>query len=74
MDRAVYRPKTRGELLDKLKAGVPCEVVSRLASMTDIMLRGWLEFEDYIITSSENPGWSIFVPQKKEEQCSQLSS
>ena len=54
------RPKTRGELLNLLKEGVACEVVSYTASMTAILLKGWLEFSSFTVRPSENIGWSVF--------------
>jgi len=54
------RPTTRGELLEKLKAGTACEVATSVAAMTGIMLSGWLGFDKYTIRPSENKGWSVF--------------
>lgn len=65
---SIYRPRTRGELRDKLQAGVPCEVAAYVASMTDIMLRGWLKFDAFTVCQSPNDGWVIFMPTKKGEQ------
>ncbi len=59
------RPETRGELVRKLKQGIPCEVVSSNAEITSIMLRGWLDFYDFSVKPSVNPGWSIFEYKKK---------
>jgi len=59
-----FRPKTRGELRDKLKNGVVCEVVAHNAGFTKLMLNGWLEFKDFTIRLSENIGWSVFEPTK----------
>ena len=59
-----HRPKTRGELKDKLKEGVECEVVTTNASVT-MHLLAWLDLwndEHYTIRQSENEGWSVFVP------------
>lgn len=36
----ITRPKTRGELAERLKAGESCEVVEYVSEMTSIMLRG----------------------------------
>ncbi|MFA5375927.1 MAG: hypothetical protein WC455_09310 [Dehalococcoidia bacterium] len=65
---SIYRPKTRGELRDKLQAGVPCEVAAYVASMTDIMLRGWLRFDAFTVCQSPNDGWAIFMPDKVQPQ------
>lgn len=59
------RPKTRGELRDLLKADVACEVVTDVVPMTEILLRGWLQFPYYTVRPSENEGWSVF---EKAEQ------
>lgn len=64
------RPKTRGELRDKLKAGMTCEIPSYLASMTSIMLRGWLEFEDFTTMPSENKGRTLFLPTVPAQETS----
>lgn len=61
---AYHRPKTRGELRDKLKEGVLCEVVASNTSITSHML-AWMDFWeniDYSVRSSENNGWDVFVP------------
>ena len=55
-----HRPKTRGELRDKLSEGIDCEVVSYVSEMTETMLRGWLNFEDFIAIPSGNEGWTLF--------------
>jgi hypothetical protein len=54
------RPKTRGELRDLLKDGIPCEVVSSNVSITSALLRGWLDFDSFTFRQSETPGWSVF--------------
>ncbi len=59
-----YRPETRGELLNKLKEGISCEVAGFVAPMTKIMLEGWLGFSDFTIQNSHNQGWKIFIPVK----------
>jgi len=57
----IYRPKTRGELLEKLKQGVRCEVVSSNEEITSICLDGWLKFQgQYKVYPSENNGWVIY--------------
>ncbi len=64
------RPKTRGELRDKLKDGITCEVAEYVAESTAILLDGWLNFDDFSINNSDNQGWVLFVPRKsiKETQ------
>jgi len=57
-----YRPKTRGELKEKLQEGISCEVASHVVSMTNIMLRGWGEFDSFDTKPSENEGWTIYYP------------
>ena len=57
----VFRPKTRGELLDKLKQGIKCEVVASNEEITSICLDGWLKFAGkYKTYPSENVGWVIY--------------
>lgn len=57
----IVKPKTRGELLDKLKEGIKCEVVTSNVEITSIMLDGWLKFKgQYKTYPSENEGWTIF--------------
>jgi len=59
-----YRPQTRGELRDKLKEGVQCEVVTDSVAFTKIALAGWLDFDAFTIHPSENTGWMVFSPNK----------
>jgi hypothetical protein len=59
------RPLTRGELAQRLKAGECCEVVGYVEEMTSIMLRGWLDMEDFTVTQSSNPGWVIYRPNNQ---------
>lgn len=60
----MIRPKTRGELKNKLKEGISCEVPSYYAEMMATMLRGWSKFDDFIYyASEENIGWHIFEPK-----------
>ena len=61
-DNKYPRPKTRGELVDLLKAGKTCEVASQAASTTTIMVNGWLDYADFTVEPSPNIGWSLFVP------------
>jgi len=61
MNNSICRPKTRGELLNKLKEGIKCEVVSSNEEITSIMLDGWLKCEGkYKTYPSENDGWVIY--------------
>jgi hypothetical protein len=56
-----FRPKTRGELLDKLKEGIKCEVVASNEEITSILLDGWLKFAGkYKTYPSSNEGWVIY--------------
>jgi len=54
------RPRTRGELMNKLSDGIDCEVAADVAEMTASMLRGWLEFKEFTVRPSCNKGWMIF--------------
>ena len=56
------RPATRGELRDKLRNGVACEVAAHVAEMTGMMLRGWLDFDAFTVRPSDNAGWTLFEP------------
>lgn len=56
-----FRPKTRGELLEKLKQGIKCEVVASNEQITSICLDGWLKFQGrYRTLYSPNIGWIIY--------------
>ena len=59
------RPKTRGELRDKLKEGIQCEVASHTAEITSILVQGWLEFNNFSVRPSKNRGWSLFTPTER---------
>jgi hypothetical protein len=54
------RPHTRGELVSKLRVGIPCEVVADNVSITQTLIDGWLDPPPYIVRPSENDGWMIF--------------
>jgi hypothetical protein len=59
----IFRPKTRGELLEKLKAGVKCEVLASDEEITSICLDGWLNFAGrYKTYPSQNIEWIIYEP------------
>lgn len=58
----LVRPSTRGELARRLKNGERCEVAAHVAEMTSIMLRGWLDYENFTVTESPNRGWVIYGP------------
>jgi len=62
---SIHRPKTRGELRDKLREGTECEIPMDNALFTSNLLKGWLEFHDFSIELSPNEGWAIFKPTKK---------
>lgn len=55
-----YRPSTRGELRDKILEGVPCEIVGHVVESTNLMFRGWLQFHNFKVRASENPGWAVY--------------
>ena len=59
------RPKTRGELVNKLREGVACEVAATTAEITSIMLKGFLEFSDFKVMGPVNGGWVLFQPTNK---------
>ncbi len=63
---AYVRPSTRGELRDKLQAGIPCEVATYVAESTCILLRGWLNFQSFTVRPSENAGWTVFEKTSEE--------
>lgn len=50
----------------KLKEGISCEVASHVVEMTEIMLRGWQEFDQFTIHPSDNAGWTLFVPTNSQ--------
>jgi hypothetical protein len=50
-----------GELKEKLKAGIPCEVPLSKAEYATIALRGWLCFPSFAILGPANGGWVCFV-------------
>jgi len=63
------RPKTRGELCDKLKQGVECEVVTSNVETSRILIDGWLGMEGkYGVRASERDGWSVFFLQNSPVQ------
>jgi len=64
-DSVIYaRPKTRGELRDKLQEGIECEVVASNVSITNILLSGWMDFKTYKVRPSENEGWAVYYPSE----------
>jgi hypothetical protein len=66
----VFRPKTRGELLNKLKNGIKCEVVASNEEITSICLDGWMNFAGkYKTYPSENAGWIIYESVPKWKSC-----
>jgi len=60
IDQEYFRPKTRGELVRKIKSGTDCEVANHTVSITKILLNGWLEFDEFTVKPSTNEGWSVF--------------
>ena len=65
--RGWARPATRGELRDKLREGIPCEVASHVAEMTATMLRGWLDFEAFTVRPSSSDEWTLFEPNDQAQ-------
>lgn len=65
---STVRPSTRGELAERLKAGESCEVAGYVAEITSIMLRGWLDVENFTVAPSENPGWVVFRPNVSDQE------
>jgi len=63
----LVRPSTRGELARRLKNGERCEVAAYVAEMTSIMLRGWLDCENFTVTESPNRGWVIYGPNVRSD-------
>jgi hypothetical protein len=60
-NKEYYRPKTRGELRDKIREGIKCEVVADNESTTSMLLDGWLDFKGkYKTYPSENKGWIVY--------------
>ena len=60
--RGWARPATRGELRDKLRNGIACEVAAHVSEMTAMMLRAWLDFDGFTDRPSDNDGWTLFEP------------
>lgn len=60
----VFRPKTRGELYDKIKEGVKCEVVASNEAFTSLALQSLAiikkEGLKFKTSPSKNIGWVIF--------------
>jgi len=46
---------------EALKQGIPCEVAEFTSEMTNIMPRYWLDFDDFKMSPSENPGWVVYT-------------
>ncbi len=59
-----HRPETRGDLKEKLMSGTTCEINER-DTMTVIMLKGWLEFDEFSIQPSDNEGYVLLVPDQR---------
>lgn len=62
------RPATRGELRDRLARGETCEVVTSNATITSMMLRGWLDFDAFTVRPSDNAGWTLFEPNEEVDR------
>jgi len=63
-DSELFRPKTRGELYDKIKEGIKCEVVASNESFTSLALQTIAiikkEGIKFKTSPSKNIGWVIF--------------
>jgi len=57
----VFRPKTRYELLEKMKQGNKCEVVKNLSSYNKKIIKFWMKEYGYKNTKSNN-GFEIYEP------------
>ena len=57
------RPATRGELAKRIKAGETCEVAGHVEEFTSMMLRAWLDLENFLVTPSPNAGWVLYSPK-----------
>lgn len=55
-----FRPETRGGLKKKLLEGIPCEVVTSNVEVTNLLLRGWLDFNEFVTEPSHNEGWTVY--------------
>jgi len=57
-----FRPKTRGELVDKITEGVPCEVATSVVEFTNMCLAYWLGLDStsFTVRPSENEGWVVY--------------
>lgn len=61
MENSFHRPKTSGELVKYLAAGIECEVVASNEEATSLLLDGWLNFAGkYQTRKSPNDGWVIY--------------
>lgn len=66
IDGGVYKPKTIGELADKLREGVSCIVVASNEEFTNICLDGWLDMRgQYKTRPSKIEGYVIYEPIEK---------
>lgn len=63
-DSETFRPKTRGELYDKIKEGIKCEVVASNESFTSLALQTIAiikkEGFKFKTSPSKNIGWVIY--------------
>lgn len=58
----IFRPKTRGELVEKLKEGIECEVEASNEEITTICLKGWLNFHSFEVAFCRDKKWVIYKP------------
>lgn len=61
------RPKTRGELRDRINAGEICEVAALTEEFTSLMLRSWLNANSFTTCLSPNEGWVLYCPDAKKD-------
>ena len=60
----IFRPVTRGELANRLKAGETCEIPDYGIEMTKLMLKWWLGVDKFTVEASKNDGFVLFIPTK----------
>ena len=61
-----HRPGTRGELVECLRKGIPCEIVSDNVVITEMLINGWINnIPEYTVRESENEYYTILDPIQK---------
>jgi hypothetical protein len=66
-EKRYHRPSTRGELVDKLREGVACEIVDSNVSTTNLLIEGHLDPPRYTVRTSENKGWAVYERVEEED-------